>query len=360
MAWLNVGSVGVYIFSIILNRRGAHFSSSIIMVLEILLHQLVAVWYFGPNAAFQNYVLVIGLFPFLMPKGRWGLKFLLLGACFGTYLWFIYTGENLQVHYALSQGQREYLRISNTLFAFISLAVSGGYLTLAMHETEDDLEERSEELRREKDVSEALILNILPREVADDLKQKGHSDARLFDNVTVIFTDFVDFTQTSERLNPTQLVAEIHTYFKAFDAITAKYGLEKIKTIGDAYLAVAGLPHPEPDHALRAVKAALEFQAFTREHLNSGGPFRLRVGLNSGPLVAGIVGVKKFAYDIWGDTVNTASRMESSCEPGRINVSESTYALIRDHIPCEYRGALDVKGKGALPMYFVMESGAKA
>ncbi len=205
-------------------------------------------------------------------------------------------------------------------------------------------------VKREKARSEELLLNILPAETAEELKATGTATARQYGQVTVLFTDFVNFTGIAESLTPTELVAEVHRIFTAIDAIIEKHGLEKIKTIGDAYLAVCGLPMPAEDHALRVVRAAQDIVAHMAEHNST---FQIRIGINSGPVVAGIVGVKKFAYDIWGDTVNTASRMEIASEPGRINLSESTYELIKDHVTCEYRGMIDVKGKGAVGMYYV-------
>ncbi len=205
-------------------------------------------------------------------------------------------------------------------------------------------------VKREKARSEDLLLNILPAETAEELKATGTATARQYDQVTVLFTDFVNFTGIAESLTPTELVAEVHRIFTAIDAIIEKHGLEKIKTIGDAYLAVCGLPMPAEDHALRVVRAAKDIVDHMADHNST---FQIRIGINSGPVVAGIVGVKKFAYDIWGDTVNTASRMERASEPGRINLSEATYQLIKDHVSCEYRGMIDVKGKGAVGMYYV-------
>jgi class 3 adenylate cyclase len=195
----------------------------------------------------------------------------------------------------------------------------------------------------------------LPAEIASELKANGTTKARHFDNVTVLFTDFVNFTSSSERMNPQQLIDELHTCFKAFDEITAKYRIEKIKTIGDAYLAVAGLPNADPKHAENVVMAAKEIGAFMNDRIAKVGnrTFDIRMGIHSGSVVAGIVGVKKFAYDIWGDTVNTAARMEQSSEPGRINISGTTYELVKSKISCEYRGEIEVKGKGMLKMYYV-------
>jgi len=208
----------------------------------------------------------------------------------------------------------------------------------------------------EKQKSEDLLLNILPVEIAKELKEKGAANAQLYDNVTVLFTDFVNFTKASERLTPQALIDELHTCFKAFDEITGKYNIEKIKTIGDAYLAVCGLPLADPKHAENIVHAALEINKFIQDRVAKLGDntFQIRIGIHSGSVVAGIVGVKKFAYDIWGDTVNTAARMEQNSEAGRINISQTTCELVKDKFMCEYRGEIDAKGKGMLKMYFVV------
>ncbi len=207
----------------------------------------------------------------------------------------------------------------------------------------------------EKEKSEELLLNILPEEVAHELKEKGSANAMHFDEVSVLFTDFVDFTKAGERLTSQELVDELHTCFKAFDEITGKYHIEKIKTIGDAYLAVSGLPAADAKHAEQVVNAAIEILAFMEERqaLVGDKTFRIRIGVHSGDVVAGIVGVKKFAYDIWGDTVNTASRIEHHSEPNKINISQTTYELVKDKFSFTYRGELEAKNKGKLKMYFV-------
>lgn len=210
-------------------------------------------------------------------------------------------------------------------------------------------------LEKEKQKSDDLLLNILPSEVADELKDRGATTARYFDSVTILFTDFVDFTSAGERMTSQQLVEELHTCFKAFDEIIDKYHIEKIKTIGDAYLAVCGLPMADTHHAENVVNAAKDIVAFMKARRQQLGDktFEIRIGINSGNVVAGIVGVKKFAYDIWGDTVNTAARMEQNSQPGKINISENTWQLVKDKFYCIYRGELEAKHKGKLKMYFV-------
>ena len=207
---------------------------------------------------------------------------------------------------------------------------------------------------RERKKSDGLLLNILPSEVAAELKTTGATTARHFDNVTVLFTDFVNFTEAGERMKPQALIDELHTCFKAFDDITTKYGVEKIKTIGDAYLAVCRLPTADLKHAENVVRAAIEINAFMKDRVAKLGnsTFEIRIGIHSGSVVAGIVGVKKFAYDIWGDTVNTAARMEQNSEAGKINISRTTYELVKDKFACEYRGEIDAKGNGMLKMYY--------
>jgi class 3 adenylate cyclase len=218
---------------------------------------------------------------------------------------------------------------------------------------EQKVADRTHQLQLEKQKSDDLLHNILPEEIAEELKSKGTSEARLYEHVTVIFADFVNFTGISSLMSPTDLVHEIDKNFTRFDKIAEKYGLEKIKTIGDAYLAVCGLPNEIHDHAQRVIKAAMEMTAWMKQH---DVKFQIRIGVHSGPVVAGIVGVKKFAYDIWGDTVNMASRMESSSEPMTINISGATYELVKKEFNCVYRGKVEVKNKGGVDMYFVTDT----
>lgn len=252
--------------------------------------------------------------------------------------------------------QEEGLRIleeSATLLSEVNKS-----LEAQVQERTRELSEKNQLLQGEIERSEHLLLNILPYQTAQELKQSGKAEARFFEEVTVMFTDFRGFTKIAEQLTPAELVEEIDICFKQFDQIIGKYGIEKIKTIGDSYMAAAGLPSPNPTHAKEMVLAAMEISKYMQQHkaerLAKGRPvFEVRIGIHTGPVVAGIVGSKKFAYDIWGDAVNLASRMENACETGCINISGSTYNLIKHEFNCSFRGEIEAKNKGLVPMYYV-------
>ena len=212
-------------------------------------------------------------------------------------------------------------------------------------------------ITEERNKSDHLLLNILPQETAEELKQKGSVQAQKYQSATVLFTDFVNFTGAAGKVSPEALVESIDYYFRNFDEIIGRHNLEKIKTIGDAYMCVGGLPKENNSNAMDAMKAAqeiIEFVENTKQDPPAGvTAFNIRIGINSGPLVAGVVGTRKFQYDIWGDTVNVASRMESNCEPNHINVSENIFEVLKDDLAFEYRGKIKVKNKGKMKMYYL-------
>jgi class 3 adenylate cyclase len=208
----------------------------------------------------------------------------------------------------------------------------------------------------EKNRSDDLLLNILPRETARELKDHGKVKARKIESATVMFTDFVEFTRLSEHEDAELMVESIDEYFKKFDEISTRYNLEKIKTIGDSYMCAGGLHSKDDSQAREVVMAAKEMIQTVKQASNSADDlihFDIRIGIHTGPVVAGIVGTKKWQFDIWGDTVNIASRMETKSEKGRINLSETTKNDIKDEFPCEYRGEIEVKNRGKLKMYFI-------
>ncbi len=212
------------------------------------------------------------------------------------------------------------------------------------------------ETAKAQDRSERLLLNILPKPIADRLKRDPRTIADAFTEVTVLFADLVDFTKFSAGLSPEGLVAVLNDVFSAFDQLADRHGLEKIKTIGDAYMVVGGLPNPQPAHAEAVAEMALAMQdTLDKVCANRGcGQLFLRIGLNTGPVVAGVIGQKKFTYDLWGDTVNIASRMESQAMTGRIQVTQATYERLRARYVLEPRGTIDVKGKGPMTTYFLL------
>lgn len=221
-----------------------------------------------------------------------------------------------------------------------------------------NLDEKNKQLDKEKQRSDELLLNILPAEVMEELKSTGKTRARHYDMVSVIFADFKDFTKVSEKLSPQELVSTIDQYYEIFDNLVGRFGAEKIKTVGDAYICAVGIPLETKDNAIRAVQLSQEIlnevnKLKTASEGNTNVAFDIRIGIHTGPLVAGVVGIKKFAYDIWGDTVNTAARMQESGDTNKINISNTTYELVKDDIKCSYRGKVAAKNKGDIDMYFV-------
>ncbi|WP_168797627.1 tetratricopeptide repeat protein [Neolewinella litorea] len=246
------------------------------------------------------------------------------------------------------------LTLRNLLYAvaiFLTLTVAGVFYQYWFAKKSNRL------IQEERNRSERILLNILPSDTAEELKQNGYVKAKRYERATVLFTDFKRFTEFAEHYPPTELVKSLDYFFRAFDEITSRYQMEKIKTIGDSYMCVGGLPVVDENNPVNAIHAAFEMVEFVKrvkmEQPEGIIPFEMRVGLSTGPVVAGVVGTKKFQYDIWGPTVNIASRMETCSEPGRINISVFTYELVREHFACTYRGRVEAKNGEQLKMYFV-------
>ena len=210
-------------------------------------------------------------------------------------------------------------------------------------------------LRVEQEKSELLLMNILPRSIADRLKAASETIADHFEAASILFADVVDFTPFAQRLAPAEVVGILDELFSHFDTLVERHGLEKIKTIGDAYMAAAGVPDPSPDHAKRAALLALDMrEAVASSAVGEGSDLELRIGINSGPVIAGVIGSKRFLYDLWGDAVNTASRMESQSTPGEIQITRATYELVKDEFVCRPRGTIEVKGKGQMETWYLV------
>jgi class 3 adenylate cyclase/predicted metal-dependent HD superfamily phosphohydrolase len=221
----------------------------------------------------------------------------------------------------------------------------------------DEIEKQKELLEKEKEKSELLLRNILPQETAAELITKGRASARSYSMASVMFTDFKGFTKIAEKMRPKELIEQLDMFFGKFDEIIEKYSLEKIKTIGDSYMCAGGLPIRNQSNPIDIVMAAMEIQNFIEDYNAQQNErdfkWELRIGINTGELIAGVIGKKRFAYDIWGDTVNVANRLETAGEPGKINVSGSTYEYIKDFFVCKKRGKIAVKNKGEIEMYYV-------
>lgn len=401
LVYIQLASIACYVAAIICNRHGYHMASMTIALGELVIHQVIVVWLLGTEAGFQYFVPVVGIFPFLKPRGNFVWKSLLLVMCVAGFMFIELYLHTLTPVYSLSAGSLQFFKVSNMALSFVFIGIWAYYITLSIHRAEiilrkrtkelavaeqkavqaeiehqlnmkerdneifrlrnvelkksyDEILEKNRQIEEEKSKSRGLLLNILPEETADELMNFGKASTHLYDSVTVLFTDFVGFTKVSERMTPEALIAQIDAYFQAFDAIVKKYGVEKIKTIGDAYVAVGGLPVKNTTHAVDVAKVALEFRAFVEEQKKiREHAFDIRIGIHSGPLVAGVVGHHKFQYDIWGDTVNMAARMEQNSIAGKINISQATYELVREKFPTTYRGKIDAKNKGMLDMYFL-------
>jgi class 3 adenylate cyclase/HAMP domain-containing protein len=244
--------------------------------------------------------------------------------------------------------------IGTVAAAFNNMATNLAHARTELTAANSELTARNAEVERERQVSQSLLLNILPEQVAAELASTGQFAPRYFEDVTVLFTDFVGFTLATEKLAADELVNVLHGYFTAFDKVVNRYGLEKMKTIGDSYFCAGGLPVRTPSHPVDATLAAFEMiHEVDQRTLPGGAQWKVRIGLNTGPVVAGVVGIRKFAFDVWGDTVNLGSRMESGGAPNRINVSEPVYRRVKDFFTFEYRGKILTKEKKELETYFI-------
>ena len=309
------------------------------------------IWYAGGlHSPVMPYIATTPLAALLLTDRRWTLVWTVASA--GTATFFTI----LEVfHYRLPAGVPQAWAIYYKGNGMIWLVLLCLFLCLVF---EGDLVRTNRKLDDERRKSDDLLRNILPEEVMQELKANGRTTARSYELVTVLFADFKDFTILSERLSPEELVSGIAEYFEAFDNLVDLHGAEKIKTVGDAYIAASGLPELNSDNPLIIVQLAVDMiatvEALREKRLTEGKEvFDIRIGVHTGPLVAGVVGIRKFAYDIWGDTVNTAARMQQHGEAGAINISQRTYELVQDAFTCSYRGKIAAKNKGEIAMYFV-------
>lgn len=333
-----------------------HYKEFTISIYVIFILNNLAISFFslllGKNSGFDNYLFSFPMISyFFIPFEK--LKTLIFSTALSIicYITLIYFHQNFGSVYLLEMDTINLFYYFNSFNIFFLLILYGFYFNFILDQTK-------KELQVEKVKTDSLLLNILPKTIADDLKNLGKTNPKKYDQVTVLFTDFAGFTKIANKMSAEELVKELDNCFSYFDQVTKKYNLEKIKTIGDSYMICGGIPTPNKTHPIDSILAALEIQAFMNQmkeiksNLNLEF-WELRLGINTGSLVAGVIGEMKFVYDVFGDTVNTASRMESSGEIGKINISKSTYELVKDFFDCEFRGFIQAKNKGQIEMYFV-------
>lgn len=343
----NIFSVLVFLLNIKLNKKGHFLTAAIIATVEVVIHQVLCIIYIGWEAGFQYYLFPIILIPFLTDSKKLALKFLLVLGSLITFLKIEYIFKDYPPIYELSETAIETLNITNISFSMFVIGLVAYYFNKSVNIAEEALE--LEQVRAEK-----LLHNILPKSIADRLINENKTIADGFDCVSVLFLDIVGFTKLSASKTPEELVNILNEIFTKFDDLTEDYKLEKIKTIGDSYMVASGIPLKSSDHAERiadfALKLNLELAIINEK---TGNSLQIRTGINSGPVVAGVIGKKKFIYDLWGDAVNVASRMESHGKVGEVQVSESTYELIKDLYQFESRGEIEIKGKGLMKTYLL-------
>lgn len=353
--WTMYISTIAFLLIPVLAKRGVQNTALAHGFIAVVFVDLIFLYYYG--GAFTSvtapYVTIISLMGILLINRKAGLFWLV-----AVSLLICAFGVAMSMGYTFERPFNDTINAWFKLSAYVGVVVIIFFITrtfdLAKDRAIDEVEEKNLLLDISRQRSDNLLLNILPEDTANELKEKGKAQARSFESVSIMFTDFVGFTNVAENLEPSELVDLIDEYFSEFDRIISAYKLEKIKTIGDAYMAAGGLPVKRTDHALRMVAAAREILDFVKakQEEHEGSAFAIRIGIHTGPVIAGVVGRKKFAYDIWGDSVNVAARMESSGEAGRINISGATYDEIKEDITCEYRGKVEAKNKGAIDMYF--------
>lgn len=303
---------------------------------------------------------LVSLIPVVRNRRRYDtfVKFALFLFSMGVFLFLIYWYNSHPAAHNVPPWISAVLQWIMPPGAFGLIFMIGSYIASESEKSETALDAEREKTAALHQESERLLLNILPAQISEELKANGRTTPREYASATVLFTDFVGFTRIAENLSPTELVGELDRCFSYFDSVAEKYGLEKLKTIGDAYMAAGGIPIANTTHPFDCALAAIEIQSFMNQmkviKTEQNLPYwELRLGMHTGPLVAGVVGDKKFAYDVWGDTVNTASRMESSGEAGAINISRELYNEIKFLFECEYRGKVHAKNKGDIEMYFL-------
>lgn len=347
---INIVSTFIFVFCMLLLRAtGMILLAVLIGMTEVVVHQGIAIYFLGWDYGFQYFLLVIVAFAFMMNFRPMAIPVGMFLVSLFSFLGFYYRVQYwLDPHVYLGNTTQEVFLMANVTTAFTILAIMSYVYSEAARKAEAALD-------IEKQKSERLLLNILPAPIAERLKEDNCIIADHFESATVMFSDIVGFTAMSEKVAPEEVVNYLNRMFSAFDDLAEKYRLEKIKTIGDAYMVAGGFPEKRACHAKDVSAMALEMlEVVKRFNMGAHQPVSIRIGIHTGPAVAGVIGIKKFAYDVWGDTVNTASRMEASGMPGRIQLSEQAAQQLDDGFIVEERGIVELKGKCSMKTFWLV------
>ncbi len=352
MAVVNFFSAAIYVVAGWFNRRGYHTTTVVLALAELVVHQALCVYYMGWGAGFQYYLITITTVVFFLPSGRVLSKLFLVVLAPAAFIALDFYARVAEPVYSVPPA-------TLMVFNIVNIAMVFGLLALFAFNYNHAAEVAEARVDEERQRAESLLHNILPVPIAARLKTSRTVIADGYENATILFSDIVGFTPLSERMPPEKVVWLLNDIFSEFDDLVAESGLEKIKTIGDAYMVAAGIPQRRDDHARAIADLALDMMAALKKRGDTpDGPLKMRIGISSGPVVAGVIGKRKFIYDLWGDSVNTAARMESHGVPGEIQVARSTYEALKDDYEFEARGTILVKGKG--PMEAFLLKGRKA
>jgi guanylate cyclase len=335
-----LSGISIVIFAI--TRRYLLFRATQLLLILILPFALqLSLGGFVPASA-------VVLWAFLAPLGGMLMVNRRIGAMlFGVFIVLVVLAQILQPDLTVENNLPDWLV---GLFFVMNVGAVSAVVFLTVFYFEGQRDQARVLLIEEQARSERLLLNVLPREIAAQLKEHDRTDAKHFDSASVLFADIVGFTSLTANLEPDQLIGKLNDVFLFFDDLVERYGCEKIRTIGDNYMVAAGVPTPRPDHAHALAAMALDMV----EYSTKSSDLSFRLGMDSGPLVAGVIGRSKFQYDLWGDVVNAASRMESHGVPGRVQITANSYDLIKNEFTCESRGPIEIKGKGEMNTWFIV------
>lgn len=347
LMWMNfVFSVPVFVLAFGLNLKGWYNTALLIAIAELLLHQIAMVYFLGWKSGAQYYLIYLAGVSFFNPKWSKSTQFFVLSTILLTFASIYLLFRNNEI-YTLSETVTNMIFLSNSLSSLLLLTLLINYYVRAAIKAENELAKAHQRTRD-------LLLNILPVKIADRLEEEAGPIADVFPEASILFSDLAGFTEFSKSLPAEKVVEVLNSVFSGFDAIVESHGLEKIKTIGDGYMVASGIPEARSDHAEQLIKCAEEMLKFLEKYnQETQMDLQLRIGINSGKAVAGIIGTTKFAYDLWGDTVNTASRMESHGIAGKIHISRETHQLINGFRATVPRGVIEVKGKGPMETFFI-------